>query len=209
LKDLNVGLLSNNLTIKERVRGLVTRIGVCSILHKDISEDMEEFQSICPDFPTYEVNDKRMIIRNVPDCEYFKETISKYLISSKFCEGQENIKIFSSGIMIIERMPNNDCKCKKQAHLNNFNMALSPKELQEYIDGCKGWCDNFKDIADLWCIKHLKKITCQTVCLLLVIEIKNWCYGCCSQGNFFRTCIEPYNDIAGRLDSRICKPDWD
>jgi tetratricopeptide (TPR) repeat protein len=209
LIDLNKGLSSDKLTNKERVRGLVTRIGVCANLQKDISDDIQEFENIYSDFPTYEVNNKRMVIRNIPDCECFKETISKYMIDSRFCESEKNIQIFSSGIMIIDRMPGNDCGCSKQKNLDILPNAITPQEVQEYIDECRGYCNTFKEGGDLWCVNHFSSSTCRIACLIAVKLIQNWCLGCCSQGNFFKTCIEPYNDIAAQMDSKICKPDWD
>jgi hypothetical protein len=209
LIDLNKGLASDKLTNKERVRGLVTRIGVCANLHKDISGDIQEFENIYSDFPTYEVNHKRMVLRNIPDCECFKETISKYLINSKFCESEDNIKIFSSGIMIIDRISSTDCGCHKQKNMDNMPSAITQQELKEYIDECNGFCNTFKEGADLWCLNHFSSTLCKMSCLAAVKLIQKWCIGCCSEGNFFKTCIEPYNDIAAKMDSKICKPDWD
>lgn len=105
LVDLNNALSSDKLTNKERVRGLSNRIFTCMSLGLDYSEDSKEFESICPDIP-YEINDKCMIIKNVPDNEILREMMSKYLIGSGFCESEQNIKTFESGIMVIEKSEN-------------------------------------------------------------------------------------------------------
>jgi tetratricopeptide (TPR) repeat protein len=104
IDDLNKVLLSDQLNNNERVKGLYYRMLACMDLGLDYSQDSKEIDRISPN--SYEINDTSMIIKNVPDNEILRGMMTKYLIGSGFCEGEQNIKILDSGEMVIEKSEN-------------------------------------------------------------------------------------------------------
>jgi len=58
----------------------------------------------------FEFTKKRVIIRNVPDCEFYKGMVKAYFISTAICESEEDINIMKSGTSIINKNPK-PCDC--------------------------------------------------------------------------------------------------
>jgi hypothetical protein len=79
---------------------------------------------------------------------------------------------------------------------------------QNRINDCKYWCDKFVLAGVAWCAKVFKRWDCQTGCIFAVDLIKDGCYWCCSEGNFYEKCVQPFEDILSYM-GQPCDPYWD
>lgn len=106
LLDLNKALESTKLAQQDRIRGLVSKIGACANLDLESKKELEELKEIYPNYPKIEITEKHAIIKNVPDCDFFKETVKSYFTDSGFCESENDISMLNSGICIIKKKSN-------------------------------------------------------------------------------------------------------
>ncbi|KAF3362613.1 hypothetical protein PHSC3_000852 [Chlamydiales bacterium STE3] len=102
LKDLDIAMKSPLLKGDDLLRAVVTRLATYYRLNmlEEAAKELEIFKSIYP-CPKLEVYEDRVIIRNIPDCEYSKEIIKSF-VANTFCENSEDVKIIN-GICIAKR----------------------------------------------------------------------------------------------------------
>lgn len=101
MDDLNY----ENLQKTDKLLYCQTKSIVCSAL-KDLpgfEAQMEEWKNLDPNFPIIEMVDNRIIIRNVPDCDCYKNVIKKIY-------EKHNVKFLQNDVCIIELSKSN-CSC--------------------------------------------------------------------------------------------------
>lgn len=205
LDDLDKVIENKNLSKKDLNRALVSRICAKSNLEisEGINEDLKLLWETLPEKQELEFTKKHIIIRNVPECDCFKSIVSNFVIKAGYCNSDSNIRILDSGTMIIDRTDKCDCGCKN----NENNVILN--YANEKPSSCIEWCDYFTIGAATWCGKAFKSYGCQVACLSAVEMIRRRiCYPCCREDNFYRTCIQPFSDIAPYIQAP-CDPMWD
>lgn len=211
LLDVNKALSSDCLSFQDRMRGLLTRIFAYINLQMDeqAMKDYEEYRSLNLDRPQTEFFENKVIIRNVPQSSCYKKIVTAFAVASGLCESENDVKFYDSGICIIKKKP---CSLSCPIYQNVIKQSKKPKPsitpYQESINNCKWWCDKTSLLGIAWCYKVFGTIRCQTGCLLAVDLIKDGCYWCCNDGNFYDTCCQPFEDILSRIGER-CDPYWD
>lgn len=161
-----------------------------------------------PNFPKLEFSKEKLVIRNMPKSNCYKKLAKAFLLSSEICESENDIIELESGIMIAKRKTV-DCGCGCQ----DTKQAVGPQKVnklnnQKNIDNCKYWCDKCALGRIAWCAKVFKRWDCQTGCIFAVDLIKDGCHWCCSGGNFYKKCVEPFEDIVSYIE-QPCDPYWD
>lgn len=215
LSDLNKALNSNCLTEKGLLRAVVSRIVVNLRLgnDEDALSDISWFQQINQNGTEVNFTEKHIIIRNVPECECFREMITGYVVDVGMCSSKEDVKFLKSDICIIKRAKICDCGCDKQggsgtANLNidkNFDLG-NGKNLGAF--DCRNNCDNVAIGAQGMCYKWFKGLICTTGCLVAVETCRKLCNGCCSRGSFYESCVAPFKRIQEYI-KEPCDPAWD
>lgn len=208
LIDLNKAISNPNLKKKELTRALVSRICAKSNLGitEGILEDLSSFAESQPTFPEIEFTEKHIIIRNVTDCECFRSIVSKFIIQAGYCKSINDIKMLDSGNWIIERVG----KCNCESNPQGFKDISIQAHTEQRPSSCHEWCDYFAIAGSAWCAKVFKRYDCQVGCLAAVEMIKKRiCYPCCANGDFYKTCIKPFEDIVSYMDIAKCDPYWD
>lgn len=201
LNDVNKAFESPLLCKKELARALVTRIAARSNLGitDGVVDDLSALNESSPDAPEIEFTKKHIIIKNVPDSECFKNIFSSFLIVSGYCQSEENIKMLSSGIWIVDRNEN----CAECNPFSNQEMVNQPPK------ACYDMCDHFAVAGSAFCAKTFKSWGCQLLCLNAVELIrKQICYPCCDSGDFWQKCVKPFEKILEHVGNR-CDPAWD
>jgi tetratricopeptide (TPR) repeat protein len=194
LEDINIALKNENLKNEDLYRALLSRISIFVKLER-IEEALEDYERLSPIFPKIEHTEDTIIIRNIPDNEFYKKMVTNYYVSTGICKKESDIKILSSGIIIAKK---NKCACG----------CGSVPYLNSKIDNCKEGCDTIAVMAGAWCGGYFKKKRCQVLCALAVNTIKNGCHWCCSTGSVYEKCIQPFNHILETMGN-VCDPAWD
>lgn len=204
LKDLDIAINNPNLTKKELTRALVSRICAKSNLgiSDGIVDDLTAFHESQAAPQEMEFTKKHIIIRNVPECECFKDIMSNFAVRAGYCKSVSDIKMLNSGTWIIERTDTCDCGCGKSFKGLSLSSSNEP-------GSCVEWCDYCAIAGSAWCAKIFKRYDCQVGCLSAVELIKRHiCYPCCRSRNFYETCVKPFEDILAHMGNR-CDPYWD
>lgn len=204
LLDLNKALISPQLVQQERIRGLVSKIITCGNLGLESRSELKELKRLYPNFPKIEETESRVIIKNVPDCECYKNILKSYYIGFGICENESDINIMRSGTCIVNKK-SKTCNCKRKQNSTISGLSDSANRVEE----CEFWCDKLAKAGDVWCGTHFKTVKCQIACIAAVELINYGCHWCCTTGDFHGKCIEPFSDILAKMDSKICTPDWD
>lgn len=194
LADLNIAFSSPYLKDYDYERAVLTRWGVYLRLGmlEEAEKDLETFRRIHP-MPEVEIYEKKVVIRNLEDCECANNMIKSY-IAKVFCETPEDV-VISNGVCIAKRKPT-ECGCIKKA----------PKK--DKVADCREWCDDGAKAGDVFCGGTFPDMRCKVVCIVAVETIKKVCYWCCAGGNFYGDCVKPFGDIVSKMGG-YCDPAWD
>lgn len=217
LVDLNKAISNPNLEKKELTRALVSRICAKSNLGivEDILEDLSSFRESLPAPQEIKFTKNHIIIRNAPKCECFRNIVSEFIVRAGYCKGVNDIMILDSGNWIIERTDKCKCSESKEQAFKGVSIRLTrdtrPGTCEDKRPStCEEWCDYFAIAGTAWCAKVFKRYDCQVGCLAAVEMIKRHiCYPCCTSGDFYKTCIKPFEDILSHMDIAKCDPYWD
>jgi len=63
--------------------------------------------------------------------------------------------------------------------------------------------------GNVFCTGVFKTFKCQASCIAAVEFIRDGCDECCNNGDFYNNCIKQFEDILGKMDLKICSPQWD
>ena len=101
LSDINKALSINSLTQSQKKQALLSRFGIfCRSDKTELAmNDYNEWKSLNPDLPKAEFYEERVIIRDVPDCECFRNIIREIY---KY----DDVTFLNSNISIIELKKN-------------------------------------------------------------------------------------------------------
>ncbi len=192
LSDLNKAISLKYLNEEDFKNAMVTRCLVNARLGNQQASlrDLEILRESC-EFPKVEYTQERIIIRNIPDCDCYREIISKSFLNSGICQHPSDIQMLSSGICLVNR--------------NTFDTTC---RINRNIENCKYKCDKVTFLGISYCAQVFKTKHCQFACLAAVDLLKDGCYHCCRDGDFYGTCIKPFEDILGAMNHR-CDPEWD
>ncbi len=194
LEDLNIALENDNLVDEDRCRGIMSRISVYMKLDR-VDDALVDYQKLKPLFPKIEHTENSIIIRNIPESEFYKKVVTSFYVDSGICKSESDIKIFDSGILIAKK---NKCCC---------GCGTNPY-LNANVDTCKYGCDKIALMANTWCGGFFRKKRCQLLCALAVDTINDGCKWCCSSGSIYEKCVQPFNHILERMGNG-CDPAWD
>ncbi len=194
LNDLEFARDSQYLTKEEYIRvislslAIYTKLGMREKAH----EAEEIFEKIYP-CPLFEVSDKKVIVKNVPECEFSKKVL-RYAVTDAFCEKEEDIKLI--GNMLVAERTKMSCEC----HINKPNPQVS---------ACKDWCTDVADGGQTFCTGAFSENKfCLASCQATIIALRKICNWCCDGGNFYKKCVKPFEDILSAMGGN-CNPDMD
>lgn len=230
LADVDKALSFSSLEGEDQLRAVVTRVTTLYRLgrYDEAKLENEKLKAIYP-APKLELTEDKVIIRNMPDCEWSHQFFKSFLGRS-FCESEDDVRIIN-GICIGKRKK---CSCSEkdtkssleqelplfQQHEQSMKPCLeqafptllqhgqSKKQAKEAIEDCCHWCDKIFLAAQTFCAQTFKKYRCQVACLLAIDSLKDGCYWCCKTGDFYETCVKPFEDILAYM-GKGCDPAWD
>ena len=165
-------------------------------MDEEAIKDYKYLVEDCKIIPQTEFSEEYIIIRNIPDCKCYVETMKKLMVLTGDCEKESDILVLKSGIMIAKRKK--DCGC-----------GCSQKGGKQTLEDCKWWCDKINLTAQAWCSNAFKKLGCQVMCLGVVDYLKAKCYNCCESGDFYKNCVKWFEDIGTFIDTSKCDPFFD
>ena len=209
LADLDKALQSNTLEYNDHIQALVSRIRARFELgmEKGVLEDLKQFGAIYHEIPKIEETEKHIVIRNMPDCECVQNMITCYFIHAGVCRSKSDIRMLKSRTCIIDKplkVPFNEKEDIETDRCDNCGKSFK-EGLQFSVEGCNSWCDANAIIASGWCGRVFKRPDCATACLAAVYMVQKGCYWCCSEGNFYKKCIEPFGSVVDFMD-KPCQP---
>lgn len=212
LPDVDKAISSTYLTLNDRIRAVVTRLMARSRLNmeEEVLEDLNYFGEINKEnMPKKEVTEKYIIIRNIPDCECYKNVMKCYYIHSGICKSKNDIQITDSGTCIIKKSC--DCGCMDITLTRSCDACgktLKADDNEALGLQCKNWCNRSAVAGSAWCAKMFKRTWCQIACATAVYELQQACHWCCAEGNAYKKCIKPFEDILAAMGN-VCDPVWD
>lgn len=216
LPDLDKALESSYLAGNEKQRALISRILARSKLQMadGVLEDLKVFGDAYA--PKIEQSEKKLFMRNVPNCDCFKKIMTCYFIHSGICKSKKDVHMLKSGTCIVDK--NCGCGCKEmeegleqqqQKVCDACGETISTlKNPQCAFDGCKMWCDANTLTCTAWCGKAFKSAPCYAACLGAVYLVQQGCYWCCEGGNYYEKCVKPFGHVTDYI-KEPCDPYWD
>lgn len=216
IQDLDKALSNEKIDCQEKLRALVSRFIVRSRLgmNQGAIEDLNAFGELKVDKPVIEKTEQKIIIRNIPDCDCYKKIMTCYFIHSGMCRSKKDIKILKSGIWLVDRAAN--CGCNDQKEIDSENSicdacgaVLGAKTGDnDSVGNCKVWCDRATVAGGTYCGRVFKSGWCQSFCAVAVYELQKGCYWCCENGDFYKRCVKPFENILAQMGEG-CDPAWD
>lgn len=165
LLDLDKAISSEKLVNQERIRAVISRIMARSRLGMDqgVLDDLKYFGEIYPNMPKIEETERNLIIRNMPDCECYRDIMTCYFVNSGICNSKDDIKMLKSGICIVNKV------CEGSADESSIEASFEEKDcdhcekesnvlegIQANVEGCNSWCDRFAIAGATWCANTFK-----------------------------------------------------
>lgn len=190
LEDVSYAIDNEFLGAADQVRAILTRMHIYAVMNDEVAimQDYNLYRKLCPNKPTMQVTDDRVIIRNTPDCKCFREMMTNVLVISGMCEKNTDIKWLKSGICIAKR---HDCGCGCGGHCD--------KQALGHRSECDYWCDKGKTASLIFCQSAMKTMFCQGACIAVVEMMADACYWCCAKGNFYDRCLKCFDDLLKRI----------
>lgn len=186
-EDTEKALQSPNLTDYERLMCGLKRIAILNKQSRD-EEAIEEYKKYiinCPLFPLYSFSNKKIIIRNRPNCDLYRNA-SKKLMLEKFCHQESDIQDYGN-TCIINITKNPGCiPCKMQARN------------QAQVQACCNTCNKLAVAASAICgclsvpFGPITNATCKIACVYFIEEIRQVCEWCCHNGGIEGKCWEKF-----------------
>lgn len=168
-KDLNHAFTSNQLSGKEKLRALVTKIILNGRFQRfeTLSEDLFLFSTMV-DMPSFEKVGTKLIFRDIPESEYYKKLISCYLVHTGQCYDIEEIQFFKPNRMI----GNTHCGCQK---------CIGEYAKTRICDGCLGVVSPTKENISIeglvvallnYVAKNVHQLEDQIACLKALCQVQ-------------------------------------
>ena len=200
-QDTENALKSTNLTDQERLICGLRRISILSKNGED-TRALDEYRKYiinCPLFPKYDFSEEKIIIRNVLDCNCYKNS-SKQLMLSEFCEKEEDIHEYGSTWVVDITKKNKSCcsECSESKAEHIHSPCISQERNGDQIQGCCNTCNKLAVAASVICgclsipTGPLSSIACKVACSVFVEEIRQVCERCCHNGGIEGKCWKKF-----------------
>lgn len=175
-----------------------------------------------PIIPKYHFEKNKIIIRNVLDCDWYKDW-TKQLMLLKYCENEHDIHEYGN-IWVIDITKQNDFldidEDRTPKNLDFTKSASRPvlqKKTLQQIEGCCNTCDLLAVGANVICgclalpevlAGPWTSVVCTLACMAFVEQSKQDCKACCRKdpqecGHFFKE----WKDLFKRDYPNCPKPD--
>lgn len=172
LADLEKALSSEKLTTHEKIRALTTKLmflGSLGIVDS-LSDDLKAFSELV-NLPVLELKDSKLIIRNAPNNEYYKNMMTCYLIHCGLCYDKEDFVWLKSGMLVAEKI--NHCGCQKciTAYAQTRKCQNCLNEVSPTIENI-----SLENLIIAWmqyCGEEVKQLDDQIACLKALVNIQN------------------------------------
>lgn len=198
IESTDRALLSSHLTDQERLECGMKRIAAYMQLNQE-SYAIEEYKKYiigCPLFPKYNKFEDKIVIRNLPECECYKDYAKQFMMS-KYCENESDIRTY--GDMWIVNITKK-CDCMKNLLITSRTSKRSPAE----IEGCCNTCNRLATTANFICGclpippqlgGPITKTACRLACVLLVETLREDCESCCyNEEGVCWSCFETWKE---------------
>jgi hypothetical protein len=182
LEDTEKALESKYLTDFERLICGIHRIAVF-MQRSDEDFAVEEYKKYiigCPLFPKYDRFEEKIVIRNVPDCNCYKNC-AKQLLMSKHCTQEKDIREYGN-TWIIDITKNYDS-------LKETKNAITHRRSPEEVQACCNTCNRLSTAANFICNclpippqlgGSITKNACRISCPMYVEMLREDCEACCN-----------------------------
>jgi tetratricopeptide (TPR) repeat protein len=200
--DLNRALSIEVLSLSDKANALILKYIACNALkmNEEAQNCWTQYKLFNP-LPEYEETNEYLIIRNMPNCSYYRKLIVGYCLEMKICKDLSDIKMLDE----------NTCVIKKTTDIFEDDL-LDKKEYSKVKpaeEDCNGWCDYMAIAGDGWCGATFRTPSCIAACCMAVEFIKKkLCYRCCANGEFYKNCVKPFEKILDYI-KEPCDPMWD
>lgn len=204
LIDISIALDQGKLSDYDMMRALATRMTILARIGKNpeqMLKDAKDLQKYNPNRPKEEISEEHIIIRNIPECSCYKTIMTNYFVKSGICEKEQDIQILKSNIMIVKKK-----KCPKGINCNCIGKSTLSNPTKQ--QNCEWYCDKAATAGHAFCGAKFKSIRCIVACSGAVDYLNDKCYWCCSDGDFYKNCIKPFEFILDYI-KEPCDPYWD
>lgn len=226
LVDLDY-LLSKDLKISEKIN--VFRLKFSALVYLDRKEEARIFYEEAGELDCQSIILEKyedcIVVRNMNPCKCFQTIMENVYEKIGWCNKKEDIRKYPGGVWIMDYKPccddcgktvtKQNCGGSKstQKDLEAVNVVVEARDLRERdvqkeIDLCQERCVEIFDIARDMCAIWYKNPACATACLGVTYSLKRGCLWCCSNGNFWEKCIEPFSFIKNLVKCPE-DPAWD
>lgn len=184
------------LTEEERLTCALRRISILSIMGNENAaiEEYKKYIIPCTLFPKYDFSKEKIIIRNVLDCNCYKD-FTKKIILSEFCEKEEDIHVYGNTwiINITKGMNCSACKNDTGSITDPFfqnTHIRTPTQIQ----ACCNTVNKMAVASSVICgcisvpIGPITSGACKLACVVFVEEIRQICEWCCYNGGVEEKC---------------------
>jgi len=172
LGDLDLALSSDQLVSQEKIRAITTKLIVLGRLGSEraILDTIKNFKALV-NLPTVEIKDSKLILRNIPNSEYYKKLMTCYLIHSGICYDKDEFTWMKSGMLVAEKI--NHCGCQK---------CIAEYAKTRVCDSCLAVVNPGKENVLLgqlivegvrYCGSEVKQLEDQTAFLTALLQIQN------------------------------------
>lgn len=188
IENTEKALISKNLTDDERLTCGMRRLAAFLQLGEEDSavETYKKYIIGCPLFPKYDYFKEKIVIRNIPNCDYYK-SCTKDRILSRFCQHEEDIHDYGNTWII---NVTKDCNSYPDHQNTTESNLLLEQNLRtpEQIQACCNTCNKLATAANFICSclpippqlgGPITAATCRFACIILVEDLRQDCENCC------------------------------
>lgn len=222
LKDLEIFLEKSDLKISDKLKALRLKGSALFFLkHTEEARNLyDETNLLDCNIPILEKYENTVVVRNVPNCKCTQKFMEKLYVKMEFCESVEEIRKFND-TWFMYRKPCNKCKepCEQKKKVctcgcqNGAKTSLSlgggweardtlpgpaplpgdrDRENGNTIEQCYGQCNQVTTFGKEMCLAWFNLASCKAACILTAETLNSGCKWCCSNGDFWKKCIEPF-----------------
>lgn len=197
LDDTEKALNSRYLTEMDRLTCGMRRIAVFMQLG-DENNSVEEYKKYiigCPLFPKYDYTKEKIIVRNLPDCEFCRET-TKQFMTSQFCKETNDISEYDN-MWIINITKDCNCSSDQLPKISNPILSISKRGPAE-IQACCNSVNRCAVAANVICgcittpYGPGVDVGCKVTCAVFVEALREAGEWCCNNGGIEENCWEKF-----------------
>lgn len=213
--DLDFAMNTKTLTIKDQVRAITGRLVGFSNLGMNIEtlKELELLKASDPNFPQTIFSEHYIIIRNIPENRWYRETIKCLLIHSNLCESKNNIFICPSGTLVAVRKCHCGCDCciirdGEKQYCDQCGIPLQFTGIMSPEDALSN-CNELTTTSIALCTEAFKKTSSRLVGFYVVDFIRQAGLNSCVYDEmFYDRCMIPFRNLA-KAPETPANPIWD